>query len=126
MSTFLENVAKIESQLVAKNPEAMDLVAGKGIKVRNIFNALRSLGNGEQKRLADVHVNFGFNAQNNVWLGVTTMLENLGTPVSSVTKGRKQKLEGTQLIIDVLSDLGLEMPVSKKTETVETEETVLS
>lgn len=118
MSDFLTNLNKIKNQLVQKNPTAMDCIAGNGIKVRDIFVSLEKLSNNQFKTLADMHKACSFNQQNNVYVGVSLMLEKMGTPVSSVSQGHKKKLEGTQLIIDFLKDNGLELPKkSVKTET---------
>lgn len=120
MSTkFLENVAKLENQLVAKNPAAMDLKAGTNTKVRDIFNGLRALGEGKFTKLSDMQVKHNFQPQNQVYVGLALLLENMGTPVTSVTVGKKQKLDGTQLMVDFLKEQGIEIPEKKKaTETV--------
>ena len=116
-ATFLENVAKLEGQLVAKNPTAMDLDAGKGVKIRDIFNGLRALGEGKFTRLSDMQEKHNFQAQNVVYSSLVVLLNNMGTPVTSVTVGKKKKLDGTQLMVDFLKEQGIELP-QKKASTV--------
>lgn len=105
--SFVKNLDKVATDFAP----AMELEAGKGVKVKSIFNALRKMEKGDFKTLGEMHKAFGFNPQNTVYISVCKILEQMGTPVSELSNGRgKTKLEGSAFALEILKKYNLELP----------------
>ena len=113
---FSENLKVVREEFSS----AMDMTAGKNLKVSTIFDTIEELEQGKFKTLNEMYAASGFNGQNKVYQAVSAMLTNLGTPISSLTKGNKKpKLDGTSFALDVLKKNGITLPEKKvKEETV--------
>lgn len=112
---FSENLKNVREQFAG----ALDLEAGRNIKVSNIFDALDNLAQGKFKNLKQLHEQSGFKSQNKVFQAVAKLLEEKGTPVSSVVKAKRNRLDGTAFALDILAKNGLSLPEKKvKEETV--------
>lgn len=117
---FSENLKVVREEFSS----AMDMTAGKNLKVSTIFDRIEELEQGKFKTLNEMYDASGFNGQNKVYQAVSAMLTNLGTPISSLTKGNKKpKLEGTAFALDILKKNGITLP-EKKAKEVEYEDTV--
>lgn len=111
---FRENFETVKNEF----SQAMNLDAGKGVKVSTVFDAIEALENGQYNTLQEMYKAYNFGQQNQVFKAVNVMLTNLGTPVSSITKGtRKSKLDGTAFALSVLQKNGLNLPEKKVKET---------
>jgi hypothetical protein len=112
---FSENLKTVREQFAG----AMDLEAGRNLKVSNIFEALENLEQGKFKNLKEMHEYAGFKSQNKVFQAVSKLLENMGTPPGSVVKAKRNKLDGTAFALDILAKNGVSLPQKKvKEETV--------
>jgi len=117
---FRENFEIVKNEF----SQAMNLDAGKGVKVSTVFDAIEALENGRYNTLQEMYKAYNFGQQNQVFKAVNVMLTNLGTPVSSLTKGtKKKKLSGNEFALSLLQKNGLNLP-SKKVKSEETEDTV--
>lgn len=106
MSKFLENLAKVETEFAS----AMDFEAGKGIKIRTIFNGIKKLEKGDFEKMTEMYSKMGFAPQNKVFQVICKMLENEGTPISEICNGRgKKKLTGTAFAEELLKSKGLSL-----------------
>lgn len=113
---FAENLKVVREQFVS----AMDLDAGRGLKVVNIFDALENLSQGKFKNLKEMHEKSGFKSQNKVFQAVAKLLEDKGTSVSSVVKAKRNRLDGTAFALDILTKNGLSLPEKKVEDTQNT------
>jgi len=109
---FAENLKAVKEQFAS----ALDLDAGRNIKVSNIFDALDKLGQGGFKNLKEMHEQSGFKSQNKVFSAVAKLLAEKGTPVSSVVQGKRNSLEGTVFALEVLKKNNLSLPEKKVVE----------
>ena len=108
--SFLKNLQAIETEFAP----AMDFEAGKGVKIRTIFNALKALEKGEFQTLGEMHKKFGFAPQNATFLAISEMLKSMGTSVSDLSNGKgRQKLSGTDFALKLLEKKGLTLPQKK-------------
>ena len=113
---FAENLKAVREQFAS----ALDLEAGRNIKVSNIFDALDNLAQGKFKNLKQLHEQSGFKSQNKVFQAVAKLLEDKGTPVSSVVKAKRNRLDGTAFALDILEKSGLSLPEKKVEDTENT------
>jgi hypothetical protein len=111
---FAENLNVVREQFAS----AMDLDAGRDIKVSTIFDALENLNQGKFKNLKEMHEKSGFKSQNKVFQAVAKLLEEKGTPVSSVVKAKRNRLDGTTFALEILQKNGLSLPEKKVEDTV--------
>lgn len=108
--SFAKNLSVIETEFAP----AMDMVAGKGIKVRTIFVALRKLEKGEYSTIGEMCKKMGFNQQNTTYLAIAELLKSMGTPPAELSSGKgKVKLDGNAFAMELLKKKGLELPKKK-------------
>lgn len=107
---FRENLNAVRGQFSS----AMDLDAGRNLKVKDVFQAIEELESGKYNTLKQMYENSNFNSQNKVYQAVTKMLENMGTPINDLTtKNKKNKLAGTDFALAVLEQNGITLPEKK-------------
>lgn len=97
---FNENLQKVKE----KFNEAMELEAGKNLRIKDIFTAIEKLESKQYTSIAEMQKACGFNHQNKVYRAIDRLLTEAGTPVKSLGNTRKRsKLSGNEFVEKLFS-----------------------
>lgn len=106
--SFEKNLQEIRSDFAS----AMEMDAGKNVKVKDIFKALEDLYSGKYNSITEMYTMNNFNSQNVVFKAISAVLTEKGTPVKELrSKNRKSKLEGTSFALNLIKQKGLSVKV---------------
>lgn len=116
--SFSQNLQALRQEFVTEN--ALNASIGRNATNEDVFNALEQFANGQYNTVGEMLEASPFNAQNEAYRGIVTMLNNMGTPVRSLTKrkgnGGATKMEGNSFVARMLEKKGLELPTRERSE----------
>lgn len=109
--SFSQNLQTLRQEFESKNMLTASI--GREATNEDVFNALEQFASGRYNTVGEMLEASPFNAQNEAYRGIATILDSMGTPVKSLTKrkgnGGATKMAGNVFVEQMLKDRGLQL-----------------